>query len=89
MIGIIIFTLTAFIMGLLLVFISEKFKVESNEKKYEELLPGYNCGVCGYNTCAGMAKEMANDPSVYTKCKPLRGEALNEMEAFLRGNNLI
>lgn len=89
MIGIIIFTLTAFIMSILLVVISSKFEVIDEENIYEKLLPGYNCGGCGFNTCLGMAEAMLNDPLNYRKCRPLRGDKLLEMEAYLRSKKVL
>ncbi len=48
-------------------------------------MPGYNCGVCGYGTCKALAEAMVEDPQLYQKCRPLRGEALREMETYLQG----
>ncbi len=84
MIAILIVTLTALLLSFLIVFISEKYKSEDESKKIEKLLPGYNCGVCGYGTCQGLAQEMIQQPNLYQKCKPLRGEALTKMEAYLK-----
>ena len=89
MIAILIVTVTAFLLAIFIVFIANKFKDDRKEEMYERLLPGYNCGVCGYGTCIGLAKEMTHDVTLYKKCKPLRGEALKEMEAYLRGNKLL
>ena len=47
-------------------------------------LPGYNCGACGYGSCAGMAKEMLKNLEAYKKCRPLRGDKLAEMEDFIK-----
>lgn len=83
-------TVTALIMGLILAFVDQGFDDGVDlEKEYEKLLPNYNCGACGYNTCKGMSEAMIIDPINYKKCKPLRGEKLKEMEAYLRMNNLI
>ncbi len=89
MIGIIIITVTALLLSLLILFVADRFKVENKSDEFDKLLPGYNCGVCGYGTCKGLADAMVDDPQLYQKCKPLRGDALREMEAYLRGNNLI
>ncbi len=89
MIAILIITVTAFLLALLIVFISEKYKCENNSEKFVKLLPGYNCGVCGFGTCQGLANEMVKDPTLYQSCKPLRGDAKVEMETYLKGNKLI
>lgn len=46
------------IVGVILCIASEVFKVEVNEKEIQvrELLPGNNCGGCGYPGCDGLAK---------------------------------
>ncbi len=87
MIGILIFTGIALVLALLLVFISEKYKVEDKAKAYEQLLPGFNCGACGYGTCAGLAKAMERDVNLYQSCKPLRGEQKEALELYLRSQS--
>ncbi len=89
MMGILIITTTAFLLALFIMFISERFKSENEEEQFVKLLPGYNCGVCGYGTCQGLAKEMIKNSIFYQKCKPLRGDALKKMETYLRGKNLL
>lgn len=89
MIGIFIATITAFILSIILVNVDELINNKNKlEQQFEELLPGYNCGVCGFGNCAGMAKAMEEDVYNYKKCKPLRGEKLREMEQFIKMNNL-
>jgi len=82
--GIIILTLSAFIISIILVIVSDKFK-KHDEQIHELLkrLPGINCGVCGYNTCEGMANALLEDKDAYKKCKVLRGDKLEEMKRFL------
>ena len=58
MIGVIIITVVAFILSLVLVFIEGA--VNTKEDKIRALLPGYNCGGCGYGSCDGMAKALAD-----------------------------
>lgn len=85
MIGIIILTVIAFILSIILVSVEQKLnRTENKEEEIRSLLPGYNCGVCGYGSCDGMSKAMIDDIDNYKKCKPLRGDALREMEAYIR-----
>lgn len=72
MIGIIIFTLTALILGTVLVLTDNHFKKEDD--KIEEYLPGYNCGACGFGSCAGMKEAILKDKNNYKKCKLIRSE---------------
>ena len=82
--GIIVLTLSAFIISIILVIVSDKFKKQDDEiNEFLKRLPGINCGVCGYNTCEGMANALLEDKEVYKKCKVLRGDKLEEMKKFL------
>ena len=49
------------IIGFFLSFASEKFKVKVDEREVAVLsvLPGNNCGGCGYPGCAGLAEAIA------------------------------
>jgi Na+-translocating ferredoxin:NAD+ oxidoreductase RNF subunit RnfB len=84
MIGILILTVVALILGIILVltdlFINKKDK---KEEEYLKRLPGYNCGSCGYGSCSGMAKAMLENIEAYKKCRPLRGDKLKEMEEYV------
>lgn len=85
MIGIIILTLLAFFLSIILVLVEQKLnRVEKKEDEFRKLLPGYNCGSCGFGSCDGMSKAMLEDVNNYQKCKPLRGDALREMETYIR-----
>lgn len=85
MIGILIITLTALILGIVLVVVDNKInKTNPKEEEYLKRLPGYNCGACGYGSCAGMAKEMLKNLEAYKKCRPLRGEKLEELEKYIK-----
>lgn len=86
MIGIIIMTLLALILGLILVLIDSKINKKSKSEMYLDLLPGYNCGSCGYAGCKGMSEAMSEDVNNYKKCKPLRGDKLKELEEYIKNN---
>ncbi len=61
--------------GVLLGVASEKFKVKVNEMevKIRELLPGSNCGGCGYPGCDGCASAIAKNEAPPSAC-PVGGE---------------
>lgn len=85
MIGILILTTVALILGIILVLTDLTInKKDNREEEFLKRLPGYNCGTCGYGSCSGMACEMCKNIEAYKKCKPLRGEKLKEMEEFLK-----
>lgn len=91
---------TAIIIGILLGIAGEKLQVEVDEKELEvrELLPGNNCGGCGYPGCDGLASAIASGKApvdscpvggitVANKISEVMGVALEEKErevAFVR-----
>lgn len=90
MLDILIVTAIAFFLSVLLVIVESKFKSDDKQEiDYEKYLPGYNCGTCGFNTCRGMSDAMLKNPLNYKKCRPLRGNKLKEMEAYLRLKKII
>lgn len=60
------------VIGILLGVAGEKFKVEVDEKEIavRELLPGNNCGGCGYPGCDGLAAAIAKGemPPISVSC---------------------
>ena len=87
MIGIIITTSIALTLGLIIVFIDSITEVNNKENEYLKLLPGYNCGACGFGSCSGMAHKMCEDINNYKRCKPLKGEKLIKMEEYIKNTN--
>ena len=73
MIGILIFTITALILGTLLVLTDNHFNKEETNK-IEEYLPGYNCGACGFGSCAGMKEAILEDKNNYKKCRLIKNQ---------------
>ena len=81
MIGIIILTLTALLFSMILVNLDEIWNKDTKEEEtIEKLLPGYNCGACGYGGCRMLAKAILEDQNNYQKCKALKGEAKQKLE---------
>jgi len=85
MIGVIIFTLLALIIGIIIVVID---KNTTNNKKIDEikkLLPNYNCNGCGFVTCEQMANEILKDERSILKCRPLKNkeDVLEEIKKII------
>lgn len=61
---------TALIIGILLGIAGEKLQVEVDEKELQvrELLPGNNCGGCGYPGCDGLASAIAAGKAEVNSC---------------------
>ena len=82
--GILILTLTAFISSVILVVINSLINKENKEEKeIESLLPGLNCGGCGFGSCYGMACQILKNKEAYKNCRPLRGEKKEKLEEYL------
>jgi Na+-translocating ferredoxin:NAD+ oxidoreductase RNF subunit RnfB len=77
---------TGIIIGLLLGFAGEKFAVEVDEKEQavRELLPGNNCGGCGFAGCDALAKAIAAGDAPAGAC-PVGGEPVAEQIAAVMG----
>ena len=84
MLGILILTLTALLLSIILVTLNSTInKVNKDEKEIESMLPGLNCGGCGYGSCHGMACQILKDKEAYKNCRPLRGEKKERLEEYL------
>jgi electron transport complex protein RnfB len=72
--------------GLVLGFASIKFHVEVDTREQDLLamLPGYNCGGCGYAGCSGMAAALADGSGDIDKCKPSKPEKKAEIKQWLK-----
>lgn len=86
-------TLTLAVMGLLLglglAFAADVFKVEIDERleAVENMLPGYNCGACGYPGCSGFAEGiMEGEVEHLTACKPGKDSHYNAILEYLKNH---
>ena len=68
MIGVLIFTITALILSIIIVILNSLLFNNKTEELIK-LLPGYNCGGCGYGSCSGMADELLKNKDAIEKCK--------------------
>ncbi len=74
------------LIGLLLIMVDKKFKVEVDEKELavRSYLPGNNCGACGYAGCDAMAAAIAKGEAPVNGC-PVGGSAVAEEIAQVMG----
>ena len=72
MMPVVVLGITGVLMGLFLAFASKKFEVEVDPKVEAILavLPGANCGACGFPGCAGYAAGVALEGAKMTLCAP-------------------
>lgn len=74
------------LIGILLVTVDKKFKVEVDEKQVaiRECLPGNNCGGCGYAGGDALASAIANQEAPVNAC-PVGGDPVAEKISRLLG----
>jgi len=73
---ILVLGLTGFVFSVLLALLSKKLKVEEDSRvgKVLELLPGLNCGACGFSGCRAFAQAVTKECSVFSGCLPATAE---------------
>ena len=77
---------TGILIGVFLGFAGEKFKVEVDEREEAILgvLPGNNCGGCGYAGCSGLAAAIAKGEAPVNQC-PVGGAPVAEKIGEIMG----
>ena len=84
MISIIILTGAALILSIMLVVVNTLINKEDKRvSEIEKMLPGLNCGGCGYPGCSGMADALAEGTADVEKCKPSKPEAREQIKQYL------
>lgn len=78
------------VLALLLYIASIYFSVEENEsvKKVREVLPGLNCGACGFPGCDGYAKAIAEEGAAHNKCLPGGDKVKAKIDAVMSGASI-
>ena len=73
------------ILGAALGFASKAFYVKEDERKglIIELLPGANCGGCGFAGCASYAEAIVNDGEPINRCPGCKPENLHEISEIV------
>ncbi len=85
-IPIVVLGLTGFAFSILLALLSKKLKVKENPRvaKILELLPGLNCGACGFSGCRAYAEAVTKECDTFSGCLPA-GEDVNKQIADTLG----
>lgn len=62
------------------------FAVKADERveKVTSMLPGYNCGGCGYPGCSGFADALVSQEESSFKCKPCKADKKQEIIDYLK-----
>lgn len=71
--------------GLGLAFASRILAVKKDERvsDVEEILPGANCGACGYAGCSAYAEAIVNEEADLTLCTPGAGEVAGKLGEYM------
>jgi Na+-translocating ferredoxin:NAD+ oxidoreductase subunit B len=74
------------ILGLGLGVADKYLKVEADERveTVTGLLPGYNCGGCGFPGCSGMAEALVSKDMDHIACKPCKPDKRQEIIDYLK-----
>ena len=76
------------VVGILLSILSsftESKSGNSSEKRIEKLLPGINCGQCGYPGCQAYAKALADGKAQANLCKPAGADVAKQIALVTAG----
>lgn len=76
--AILIMVVAGLVLGLILGIASDKLVVKEDPliAKITELLPGFNCGGCGFAGCSGFANALVNgDADKISRCRPSKPDA--------------
>ena len=83
--AVLVLGLTGLVLGLVLYAVSRKFKVEEDPRvgPITELLPGANCGGCGFPGCAAFAEACVKSESMDgLKCSVCKSEVMQQIAAI-------
>lgn len=79
------------VLGLLIAVVSKVFHVEEDTRveKILPLLPGANCGGCGFPGCSGMADAIVNGGASPRQCKPIKQDKIDQINVILEEFNKL
>ncbi len=83
--GILLLSASGFIFGIGLAFVARIFQVEvdSRIEKIIEILPGLNCGACGYPGCSSYAEALIKNHAEINLCSPGGHEVMEKIGKLL------
>lgn len=73
------------VLGVLIAIFSKVFAVtvDNRVETVQSMLPGYNCGACGYPGCGAFANAIVNDGKDVNQCKPIKPNQAELIRDFL------
>lgn len=85
MIGVICFTIIACVLSTVITILNNYLFKNNKEDEILKMLPGYNCGACGFGSCSGMMHALMKDKNAINKCRVCKNK--EEIIKFLGGIN--
>jgi len=84
-ISIIVLGSLGLVFGIVLTLARQKLKIETNPlvEKITNLLPGANCGVCGYGTCQQLAEKIVKGEAEPDRCSASNPETITKIDEIL------
>lgn len=75
----------ALLLGLIILVTARFFAVEVDERlnRIKDILPGVNCGACGFSSCEAYARSMADGDENITKCPVGGAQTARELAQYL------
>ena len=83
--AILMMTVVSALMGLILGIAGKVFYVQVDERteSVTGMLPGYNCGGCGYPGCSGLAAALVDKEVAVISCKPCKADQKAKIVEYL------
>ena len=83
--AILMMTVVSALMGLILGIAGKVYYVQVDERTetVTGMLPGYNCGGCGYPGCSGLAAALVDKELAVISCKPCKAEQKAKIVEYL------
>ena len=83
--AILMMTVVSALMGLILGIAGKVFYVQVDERTetVTGMLPGYNCGGCGYPGCSGLAAALVEKEVAVISCKPCKADQKAKIVEYL------
>lgn len=85
LVALVCFAVISGILGVVLGFSSKAFEVKEDDrvKRINELLPGANCGGCGYTGCGALAEAIVCGKAPTNACNSVNDEVIEEIAAVM------
>ncbi|MFA7366949.1 MAG: (Fe-S)-binding protein [Bacilli bacterium] len=83
---VLVLAILGLLFGVLIAVLSKVLYVEEDNRitTVTEMLPGYNCGACGYPGCNGLATAIIEKGASVNLCKPIKPIDKEKLNEWLR-----